>query len=369
MEAVGRPPDLSPIVRRAALFALFSAIGLLFFSYRRLDDLARGIFGTAEVRFIEEMTAAYAALIIVPIVTAATRRLPWGATPWPRFVLGHALAALLFSTAHTTLMALSRSAIFALAGLGHYDYGAMTYRYPMEFSNDVMVYAVAAGFIYVWRQMRRQQRLALDAARLRQQLAQTQLENLRLQLQPHFLFNALNAISSVMYEDPRAADTMITRLSEFLRLTLAAADRPETTVENELRMTASYIDVMRARFEHGLRLEQRWEPGTERALVPSMLLQPLVENAIVHAVRRDGRALEVAVDVRRERDDLLLVVRDNGDGLKQDAAPSEGHGLGKTRSRLAQRYGERHQLQLEGDAGGGACVRVRIPLRTAPLPP
>jgi len=348
--------------RSLVLFGLFTAIGLLFTSSGYFDDLARGHTGTLETRFIEEMTGAYAALAVLPIAWLIVRRLPWATTPWLLIAIGHLAGAVVFSGAHTTLMALSRTAIYWALGLGRYDYGTMIFRYPMELSKDFIVYGVALAAIYIESRLRAEQQATLEAAELRAELVETRLANLRLQLHPHFLFNSLNAISSVMYDDPQAADRMVTRLSDYLRLTLEASDRQEMTVADELRMTESYTDVMRARFERQLHLSIACEPGAERALVPSMLLQPLVENAILHGGVARDRALAIEIDVRREGGGLAIEVRDTGVGFPLNGDRRDGRGLGATRSRLAQRYGARAHLETANRAEGGACVRLHVPL-------
>jgi signal transduction histidine kinase len=351
-----------------ALLGLFTIIGLLGFSYRYLDDLARGYWNTYEVHFVEEMTGAYTAAVMLPIVFFLTKRFPWGRTGWSVLAAVHLCGAVLYSALHTTLMDLTRIAIFAVLGLGHYDYGSMTFRYPMEFSHDLLDYCVVIGILTIWNRMRAEQRSALDAAQLRAELVETRLANLRLQLHPHFLFNSLNAISAVMYEDPRAADTMLVRLSDYLRLTLDASDRLETEIEDELRMTSSYVEIMRARFEQRLRLHVSCEAGAERALVPSLLLQPLVENAILHGGADVADGIGIDVLIRRDGEHLAIAIVDTGAGLPEGEAFVEGRGLGATRSRLEQRYGSEAELGIaRGIAGIGTRVDVRLPLRRAPV--
>jgi signal transduction histidine kinase len=353
--------------RWLAWLGLFTILGLLGFSYRYLDDLARGYWNTYEAHLVEEMTGAYTAAVMLPIVFFLTRRFPWGRTAWPLLAGVHLGGALLYSALHTSLMDLTRIGIFALLGLGHYDYGTMAFRYPMEFSHDLLDYSVAIGIVTIWNRMRAEQRSALDAAQLRAELIETRLANLRLQLHPHFLFNSLNAISAVMYEDPRAADTMLVRLSDYLRLTLDASDRLETEVEDELRMTSSYVEIMRARFEQRLRLSLSCEAGVEHALVPSMLLQPLVENAILHGATDLADGIGIDVVIRRDGEHLAIAIIDTGAGLPPGDAFVEGRGLGATRSRLEQRYGGDAELGIaRGAAGIGTRVDVRLPLRCAP---
>ena len=145
-----------------------------------------------------------------------------------------------FSFLHTTLMALSRKALFPLVGLGSYYYGIMPVRYLMEFSNDVISYWICVGFVYLFDHYRESRDREVRTAQLETQLAQAQLQALRLQLQPHFLFNAMNTISSLVYENPRAADEMIARLSDLLRMTMRDSGVPEVTLEQELELLGLY---------------------------------------------------------------------------------------------------------------------------------
>jgi len=177
---------------RLLLFFLFTVIGLLFFTSYELDDLARMHYGTAPQRFIEEMTGAYTVWLLVPLIARVARRYPFTLGTW-RAALPIAIAAgVAFTLAHTTLMALTRAIVFPLAGLGAYDYGLMIYRYPMEAAKDVIVFAIITGSVNLFAQLERGRAAELAAADLHTRLAEARLENLRLQLNPHFLFNTLN---------------------------------------------------------------------------------------------------------------------------------------------------------------------------------
>jgi LytS/YehU family sensor histidine kinase len=187
-----------------------------------------------------------------------------------------------------------------------------------------------------------------------------------MQVNPHFLFNSLNTIAALVHEQPEAADRMITQLSELLRVSLDNTDFHEIPLEQELGIVERYLELERARFGDRLRVQIRTDDGAARALVPSLILQPLVENSIRHGVEARDAGAEIQVDARRSGDDLELTVRDNGPGLKLEAQaqPREGIGLSNTRSRLAHLYGVRQRLELAPAVGGGLEVRLRIPYRT-----
>ena len=343
---------------------LFTAIGLLLFSYRYLDDLANYRYGYMPQRFIEEMTGAYAALPIVAIAGFVARRFPWTRAGWGRALFANLAGLVAYSALHTTLIALSRAAIFPLAGLGPYDYGNMLFRYPMEASNDAIFYAITSGFVFFLQREERARRAELDAAELRGRLAQATLENLRLQLQPHFLFNALNAISAVMYEDVARADAMLIRLSEFLRAVLASSDVQEVSLDDELDVERMYLDVMRARLERGLRFDVRVDDRAAHAAVPFLVLQPLLENAIRHGMGGERAAIAIEVDVARDGAATVISVADDGVGVAAGGA-TYGRGLANVESRLRVLFGEgRSSCVIAARPAGGTCVTLRFPFAT-----
>jgi LytS/YehU family sensor histidine kinase len=263
---------------------------------------------------------------------------------------------LTFSVAHTSLIWLSRVLLYPLFGLGHYDYGIMTARYPMEFFHDVVVYSVLVSIVYLLDRR-------LRAAQLEAKLASARLENLRLQLQPHFLFNALNTISAVMYEDPRRADAMISRLSDLLRSTITDSEAQEVPLEREIATLELYLDIMRQRFEDKLRVDVDVAPEVRQALVPHLLLQPLVENSIRHGVDPESLAVTVSVTAEREGGATRLRVRDHGRGLPNGQF-RRGTGLSNTAERLEKLYGTGHRLEFENCRDGGLAVTVAVPFRT-----
>ena len=204
--------------------ALTTLVALLMSLYEYLDEVARATGEPASINFIEELTGVFAAAALFPLVRAVARRFPFDGAQRTRTVAVHLLSVLAFSAVHTTLNWASREVLFRAAGLGDYDYGLMPVRYLMELPIDVIIYTLfAAGTWFVDRHEAARER-QLHAARLSTELTEAQLQNLRLQLQPHFLFNALNTISSTMYDDPKAADRHA--LAARGALARGAPDRP-----------------------------------------------------------------------------------------------------------------------------------------------
>ena len=207
----------------------------------------------------------------------------------------------------------------------------------------------------------------LRASQLESRLAQSQLEVLRMQLQPHFLFNTLHTISAFMQEgEIDAADRMISRLSDLLRLALDGAGTQEVRLRDEMDFLGRYLEIQQIRFQDQLRVRLDVPDELLDARVPSLILQPLVENAIKHGVTPRAEGGEVAVAVSRENGTLHIVVRDDGPGLSASAVRSTnggGVGLANTRARLEQLYGDRHRFSVSNHADGGVVVQLAIPLQ------
>ena len=365
------PPPISRRLVWSILFLIYTGVAVLLTSYRYLDDLSRDRSGTFGIRALEEVTGVYAAFVLLPLVLRAA---DWylfrpNRGSWLQVAFWHLLAGIAFGVAHTWLMAVSRQIISPLVGLGPYDYGIMFYRYPMELSNDLVGVTSIVCLYYYFKKFRLAQAQQLAAAQLKTKLAEAQLENLRLQLQPHFLFNTLNTISSVMYEDVKAADVMIGQLSDLLRLTLRASRAHEIPLAEELQITRLYLDLMQKRFEEKLRVDYAIDAALDDSLVPQLILQPLLENSLRHGMKPSGEAIDIRIAAHRDNGSLILQVSDTGTGLgPHDSASVLGRGVGLSniRDRLLQLYGVGQDFRIANRATGGAEVTLRVPYRAAP---
>ncbi len=237
------------------------------------------------------------------------------------------------------------------------------------FMNEFIVFVavVAAGFArnyFVRYRIRREEAINLkaQAAQLQAQLADARLAALRTQLNPHFLFNTLHAVSALVERDPRGVRRMVARLSELLRTTLDEADEPEVPLSRELTFIERYLDVMQIRFQGRLQVQMKVDHDVRDALVPNLILQPLVENAVKHGVNKIDEVGRIEIIARRSGERLLLAVRDNGPAFNGDKPPSaEGVGLRNTRARLLQLYGSEQSLALRPAHGGGLLAEVSVP--------
>ncbi len=291
--------------------------------------------------------------LFTPFIFAFARHYPPQKKP---FI--HIPAALAFSAIHLALqfnLFLLSEKLFLPAGKPDIElmaFDRMAWR--------LMVYCI---LLIVWYASDSQKKAHIEqerAAQLSAQLAKTQLQALKMQLHPHFLFNTLNSISELMHHDIRAADEMMVRLGDFLRLTLDPNVSQEVTLEKELEFLKHYLEIEQVRFKDRLKVEMHIQPDTRYARVPYLLLQPVVENAIRHGIstKADGGILEISSE--KENGFLHITIQDNGRGINQDEM-KEGLGLSNTKSRLEKLYGDRFHFELSNRPESGTIVALTIP--------
>ncbi len=217
---------------------------------------------------------------------------------------------------------------------------------------------VVAHALYYYRGLRETE---AQRERLTSQLAQAQLQALRMQIHPHFLFNTLNSISALLHKDVEAADRMIARLGDFLRLTLKRSDAQLVDFEEELEFLKCYLDIELIRFQDRLTVEMDIDPQALSASVPNLILQPIVENAVRHGVAKQTRPGHIAIRAHRQGERLVMNVEDNGPGLSANSNGS-GIGLSNTRARLEQFYGDDFSFEIANSTPRGASVTLNVPV-------
>ncbi len=347
------------------IFLLSSAFGLFFFLHKALDRVTRQEDVEWLEIFLEEMTGAYSGLPLFPLLAWLVLRYPISGH-WRRRLPLYTVAGVTYSVLDTTIIYLLRLATFSTAGLGAYDYGILPVRYLMEMPLQLILFAILVIVLTYVEERRASRERELRLETLERQLAHAQLETLQFQLQPHFLFNALNSISAVMYENPRAADGMIARLSDFLRSVLRSNHAQEVPLREELELVGLYLDVMKARFEDRIDCRVSCADGLESALVPQLLLQPVVENAIRYGVNPETGKIDVSVNARKQDNELQLEVTDRGPGEPADTAGGLGVGLKNINARLERLYGKSARLSIERQAAG-TRVLITVPLHHEPV--
>jgi len=235
--------------------------------------------------------------------------------------------------------------------------------------NAIVLYlgVLAAGLArsYSRRYTARERESARREAALHAQLAEARLDALRRQLDPHFLFNTLNAVSALVERDPRGVRRMIARLSELLRHSFEGGDEAEVPLREELALLARYVEIMQLRFQGRLTVDTHAEERVLDALVPAMILQPLVENAVKHGVEKSTGPGWVEIEACAEGGTLVLTVRNDGPARAPSRVPNERVGVGvrNTVERLRQLYGDAGTFTLSAGDEGGAVAEIRLPLR------
>jgi two-component system LytT family sensor kinase len=305
-------------------------------------------------------------ILATPIVLALARRFPIERGTWWRVLPIHLLACLIIWAAHF--------AFFTYVGTIWPPFG--TPRTPRsfwdmflgramsEFHLDLLIYAATLGVSYAVSYYLRFREGELRASQLEAQLVQAQLQTLKMQLQPHFLFNTLNGIAGLVRDSKnKAAVDMIVGLSDLLRYTLENAGKQEVPLKEELEFLELYLDIQQMRFSDRLKVEMHVTPETLDAMVPNLILQPLVENAIRHGISRRMASGTVGVTAQRDNELLHITIYDDGPGLKRDDGLKtiEGVGLSNTRARLSQLYGEKQKFTLSDREGGGVAAALVIP--------
>jgi signal transduction histidine kinase len=241
-------------------------------------------------------------------------------------------------------------------------FGSAGYLLFTNLAFNFLIYWAVVAAAHGVRYYRTGRQRELQAARLEAKLAETRLQLLNMQLQPHFLFNTLNAISELVHEDPETADRMISGLSALLRETLDAGSATAVSLEKELHLLQCYVDIQRVRFGKRLDVTTDVDPALLGAAVPVLLLQTIVENAIRHGLASRTDAGRIAVGIRRGDGGVRITVQDDGDGLITEGR--EGIGIGNTRARLQGLFGASHRLDVSNAEGRGVVVTISFPCRT-----
>jgi two-component system, LytTR family, sensor kinase len=362
-----------------AILAGWTLLALLFAGHNYLSGIANG----RPVSLLQATwwSAAewYTWALLTPLVVLIVRRIRLAERPGMRGVLllaglGLGVAALQVALEYgadrlavllardpdvTVRVWLSGGVRGAALDLAYLVPRKIGFSYVTFWAVALVVFAADSYRLYRDREVR--------AARLEGALARAQLRALQAQLQPHFLFNTLNTIASLIPEDPVAAEDMVESLSELLRTALRDGGRDEITLAQEIELLDQYLRIQERRFQDRLRVERAFGGELRDALVPPLLLQPLVENAIKHGVGARPGGGTVTVRSERRAGTLLLTVEDDGPGFAApalDDAP-QGVGLANTRARLEQLYGAGAGLETGNRSSGGAYVGVRLPFRTA----
>lgn len=309
--------------------------------------------------------------LAAPAVFRLERLFPLTRERWPRsvasmFVPGLVLSYLCYQA--STVLAIGLVRIFPGSSWDpHLSWNippAELALHQWGFWAAVAVGCIIRNLIQLYEQEQQTARLALDKSNLEASLTRAELESLRMRIKPHFLFNTLQNISALVEQEPRTAKRMLASLGNLLRTAFQRDLQPEVTLDEEMALTRHYLELERMRFGDRLSVRIDLEPGSGEALVPNLLLQPLVENAIIHGLRGARRSGEIRIHSLVEGDHLTIIVSDNGSGIAggELRAADLGVGLGSTKERLARMYPAQNKFTIRSLDGGGTEVSIELPL-------
>ena len=346
------------------LFLIWTVIGIvtsLRFQFRGGPDLA----------FIAACTISYYPWIaLAPVVFRIEKQFPLGTGGWLRNVAVLAGISVPICLIASPLMIATFTAALSNLGPARTQPFNIPWYVHLPLAQMLFWCIVAGGYLVRTQFQLRQHeqraaQLAVEKSQLEAGLKQAQLDVLRARLNPHFLFNSLQNISAMTKQDPQTASRMLARLGDLLRAVLGQHSNPESTVQSEIELTRAYVSLEQLRFGDRLQVHFDIDPETQTAMVPCFLLQPLIENAVVHGLRGVSKTGIIAVSSEKQSDELVLKVTDNGTG-PPDGGSAEmkvGIGLGSTRERLAAMYPRRHDLVMRGLEEGGTEIRIALPFR------
>lgn len=304
----------------------------------------------------------YTWAILSPLIVWLAKLYAFDQQNWKRALLIHLPASLGLAVVHLMLIIALNQIPRIFMGTP-FTFGEKFWSlFAMHFHWNVFTYWMIVAFSQTVAYYEKYRERELHASQIEAQLARSELQALRMQLHPHFLFNTLNSISSLMYTDVEAADSMLSRLSHLLRSRVEGAP-PEVRLKEELEFLEEYLDIERMRFADRLTVRLDIPHNTLDALVPNLVLQPLVENAIRHGIAPREEAGLIEITARLENGNLLLQVRDNGPGFGNGDSESQGAGIGlsNTRERLRRLYGPTQSLDLLRPDEGGTVALLTIP--------
>jgi len=357
---------MSPEYRRwsrrakvAMWIAGWTGFAVFFTTHTALNEVYQGHSPRWAWQFARWLTYSYVYCALTPIILYTSRRYPLERDTWLRRVPIHVAVSIVVACLATLLCAPVAFMLTADPGADFYP-KILIDLFVLAFQYHMLIYWAIVGFdhgVETYRRFRERERAA---GLLAAQLAQAQLDALKMQLHPHFLFNTLNSVSVLMQTDVHAAKHMLVCLSHLLRGALQASTGHEVSLRREMELLRSYLEIEKTRFRDRLTTRVEVDPDAADAQVPYFILQPLVENAIRH-----GDAGNIRITASRDNGSVRLEVADDGCGMERATPRSKGNGIGlaNTRARLEKLYGAQHQFELHDAPGGGVVAAVTIPFR------
>ena len=358
-------------VKWVAVVAIWAMLGVLYAGPIYFEVRSEGMGHAAWRVFSWGILTWLAWAPLTPAMIWLARRYSLIGEGWKKSLLIHLPAFLLLSVIHSAAATAITLTVKPFDNMGSSPatfWPRFLSRMQSSFASDLLVYGGVIGICYALDYYRKYREREVLATRLEAQLAQAQLDSLRMQLHPHFLFNTLNSIAGLVRDNKnQAAVSMLVGLSDLLRHALEHSARQEVELREELNFIKLYLSIQEMRFSDRLQVELNIDPATTKAMVPNLILQPLTENALRHGLGRRADSGLIGISSAAENGHLRLTVYDNGAGLPDDwqLKGSAGIGLANTAARLQQLYNDDHQFDIRNRAGGGVEVVILMPLRTS----
>jgi len=355
-------------LRLALIWGIWTFIGIVF----TLQGYFTSYRSERPVPFTEalymQMVWAYLFALATPLVLWAASRLPIERSSWIRSALLHLPLSIVLAVLLTALGRVLIWLRFAYPAGKPLTFESITRFVIGNFSEAMGIYLMIALASYAYSFYNRYREGRLRTLQLEAQLSHAQLQALKMQLHPHFLFNTLHSISALLNKDVEAARKMITRLGDFLRLTLENSGSQEVTLQQEMEFLSCYLEIERIRFQNRLVTHMDVSPQSLLAKVPNLILQPIVENAIRHGIAPRSTPGLLEIEAKQHNGTLRIQVRDNGPGLPKHRTSQnlikKGLGLANTETRLERLYGADHLFDLTNNPAGGLIVTLEIPFHT-----
>jgi len=341
-------------------WVIYAVLAVLFGLYLGINSMVglRGAGIAAWKPIVWELSSVVVIFALIPLVVRFEARFRLDGHPRWRIAIVHLAAALIFSALHVAGMLALRKLVYALVGQ-HYTFDSVPIQAFYELQKDLITYVVILVVIFANREFQVRRTSDLRAAELTAELGQARLKHLTAQIEPHFLFNTLNAISNRMHEDVEAADRMISSLGSLMRAAYDSDNQVLVPLERELSWLRDYAAMMTERFRGQLSFDLKVAPGLDGVEVPRLLLQPLVENALRHGLP-DGRG-NLTVDVVRQGTKLLYTISDDGVGI-EDTGIKPGMGLSNVARRLELLFPGAHTFELAPGHPKGTVVTLSFPV-------
>jgi two-component system LytT family sensor kinase len=357
--------------RYGIVAAIFAAVAVTEATQMRVMDMAVG--AKIPFRVLLRMPLAYYGFwaLSTPFIVWLARRFPIAPSRWTSSLAIHVSAWLGLSLLHACIRAPLHHFIYPWMKYGAGITSLIGYYFVGNITNNALIYAVVALIAYTVAYVRALQDRELKASQLEAHLGDARLRALKMQIQPHFLFNTFNSISALMHKDVEAAENMMTDLSDLLRRTLETSEAHEVTVREELELLEPYLSIQRTRFQDRLTVHVNVDSESYAAMMPNLTLHTLVENALHHGVARRNSGGEVWIEVRQENGMLVIRVSDNGPGLPEQVVDpfDRGIGLPNTKARLEQLYGNEQRFTITNRGEGGVVATIAVPYHSVALYP